>query len=87
VAIIGCPECGGVVSEQASACPHCGHPIAYSAQRHIGYAPSRSDKSRSTAALLALLLGGIGIHKFYVGKPGIGIIYALFCWTFIPSIV
>jgi TM2 domain-containing membrane protein YozV len=36
---------------------------------------------------LALLLGGIGVHKFYLGKAGFGILYLLFCWTFIPAIV
>ncbi len=37
--------------------------------------------------LLAFLLGGIGVHKFYAGKTGAGILYLLFCWTFIPSII
>ena len=44
-------------------------------------------KSRSTAIALAILLGGLGIHKFYLGQPGWGIIYALFCWTFVPMIL
>ena len=35
--------------------------------------------------LLAFFLGGIGVHKFYAGKIGTGILYILFCWTFIPS--
>ena len=86
MALVGCPECGGVVSEQATACPHCGHPIAHVPYRSTTYVPASPSKSRSTAALLALILGGIGVHKFYVGKPGIGILYALFCWTFIPAI-
>ena len=33
-------------------------------------APSGSRKDRSTAALLALLAGGLGIHKFYLGEKG-----------------
>lgn len=37
--------------------------------------------------LLALFLGGIGIHKFYAGKTGAGIAYLLFFWTFIPGII
>lgn len=44
-------------------------------------------KSRVTAIVLALLLGGIGAHKFYLGRPGWGIIYLLFFWTFIPAII
>ncbi|MDD5285715.1 MAG: TM2 domain-containing protein [Desulfuromonadaceae bacterium] len=45
--------------------------------------PSR----RSTAGLLALLLGGIGVHHFYLGRPVAGIFNILFCWTFIPAIL
>ena len=37
--------------------------------------------------LLAIFLGGLGIHKFYSGKIGLGILYICFCWTWIPSIV
>lgn len=38
-------------------------------------------------ALLALFLGGLGAHKFYAGKIGAGIVYLVFCWTFIPAII
>lgn len=44
-------------------------------------------KSKSTATILAFFLGGLGIHKFYLGKSVQGIMYMLFCWTFIPSIL
>lgn len=44
-------------------------------------------KNKTTAALLALFLGGLGIHKFYLGKSRQGLLYLLFCWTFIPSII
>ena len=37
--------------------------------------------------LLAFFLGGIGVHKFYAGKIGTGILFILFCWTFIPSFI
>lgn len=46
-----------------------------------------SSKSRITAAILAFLLGGLGVHKFYLGKVGQGLLYLLFCWTFIPAMV
>lgn len=39
------------------------------------------------AALLALLGGGLGLHKFYLGQVGLGLIYLLLFWTFIPAIV
>ena len=36
---------------------------------------------------LLLILGGLGVHKFYLGNIKEGIIYLLFCWTFIPAVV
>ncbi len=38
-------------------------------------------------ALLAIFLGGLGVHHFYAGKTGMGILFLLFSWTGIPSIV
>lgn len=45
------------------------------------------QKNRIVAAVLAFFLGSFGVHKFYLGSIGWGIVYLLFCWTFIPSIV
>nr|WP_315224629.1 NINE protein [uncultured Flavobacterium sp.] len=44
-------------------------------------------KSKLTAAILAFFLGGFGIHKFYLGQSSQGILYLLFFWTLIPSIL
>lgn len=44
-------------------------------------------RDKTTAGILALLAGGLGVHKFYLGKPGMGIVYFLFCWTLIPGFV
>ncbi len=44
-------------------------------------------KTRTTAILWCFFFGGIGAHKFYLGQSGWGIIYLLFCWTFIPTFV
>lgn len=37
--------------------------------------------------LLALFLGCFGIHHFYVGRVGLGILYCCFFWTGIPAIL
>lgn len=44
-------------------------------------------KSRGVATILALLLGGIGAHKFYLDRAGQGVLYLLFFWTFIPALL
>ena len=41
-------------------------------------------KSKSTTVILSLLLGGIGVHRFYLGETWTGLFYLLFSWTFIP---
>jgi len=52
-----------------------------------------SEKSRLTALLLCFFLGGIGVHRFYVGKVGTGIVQILtlagFCgiWVVIDFIM
>lgn len=67
-----------------------GQPIyqnIYVQNNNDGINPAWPIKSKVVAGILALLLGGIGVHKFYLGKTGMGILYILFCWTGIPGIV
>ena len=78
-----CHACGQSIDARAEICPKCG-------VRQPGMAPqsgTADGKNRLVAALLALLLGGIGAHHFYLGRPILGVVYLLFCWTFIPAIV
>lgn len=78
-----CSDCGAVIKAKAEICPKCGC-------RQMGYSgiPVTSNKKdKTTAGIIALLLGGLGIHKFYLGNSGMGILYLLFCWTFIPALI
>lgn len=44
-------------------------------------------KDRTTAIILALFLGGFGIHQFYLGNNTKGVLYLIFCWTLIPVFI
>ena len=51
-----------------------------------------SDKPKLTTFLLAFFLGGLGVHRFYVGKTGSGIAQLLTLggcgiWTIIDWIM
>jgi NhaP-type Na+/H+ or K+/H+ antiporter len=49
------------------------------------YQLARRDEVVGT--LLALFLGGFGIHHFYLRRTGLGILYLLFGWTPIPWVL
>lgn len=94
-----CPQCGAPVNEHATKCEYCGAILANAPQptpqqqyvaQQPGVYPERANwpvKNKIVAGILALLLGGLGIHKFYLGKAGLGIVYLLFCWTYIPAFI
>ena len=44
-------------------------------------------RNKTVAGLLGIFLGGLGIHKFYMGRHGQGILYLLLCWTYVPAII
>lgn len=46
-----------------------------------------TNKDYRVAAILAIVLGSFGAHKFYMGKTLMGILYLVFFWTWIPGIV
>ena len=70
-----CANCGKELSDQAASCPSCGHP-ARPPRMSPGFQSDKSvsPKSRLATLLLAILLGYLGAHRFYVGKVGTGIL-------------
>jgi TM2 domain-containing membrane protein YozV len=47
----------------------------------------RARKDETVGVLLALFLGGLGIHHFYLRRDGLGFLYLLLSWTGIPMLV
>ncbi|UTW44831.1 NINE protein [bacterium SCSIO 12696] len=72
--LVFCRDCGQKISRTAPTCPHCGG------------VQSTNGKSKVAAGLLAFFLGGLGIHRFYLGQWW-GLFYLLFCWTGIPGLI
>ncbi len=83
-----CLSCGAQLNPNQVVCLKCGagvkanQPVTRSNEFQLG-----SSRNKLIAVLLAFFLGGLGAHKFYLGRPVAGILYLLFCWTFIPSIL
>ncbi len=96
-----CANCGTSVSERQPAAqqPVAQPAQAYTpAQPYAAAAPTYipaqlgvpagiSPLSRTVALLLCIFFGWMGVHKFYVGKVGDGIIYLLFSWTGVPAFI
>ncbi|MBR1712158.1 MAG: DUF4234 domain-containing protein [Alloprevotella sp.] len=84
-----CPVCGREFQSAGTAVPpeapsqrqnfqnnqQAGNP--YGTQEPGLFDDGPSGKSRGVAALLAILLGGLGVHFFYLGKVGGGIVCIL----------
>lgn len=77
--MVFCRGCGKQIHETAMSCPHCGCQQLAAVAGDI--------KSQSVATVLAAFVGGLGIHRFYLRSPVTGILYLLFCWTGIPSLI
>lgn len=95
--IFKCAYCGTTV--MANSEPTVSQPPQYAAPQPPQYAAPQSPqyaapqqqpremKNKTTAALLALFLGAFGAHKFYLRQTGVGIIYLIFFWAYIPGII
>ncbi len=90
-----CYACANILDVRAELCPRCGVRQPYlpgmappNALVPIGERlPALTTKNRTAAGIFALVLGGVGIHKFYLGQVAAGVLYVLFCWTFIPALI
>jgi len=80
-----CEKCGAEIPEK-TICPKCAEQNNNSIN-NIGKDLVAGQRNKWIAILLAFFFGAFGIHKFYLGQIGTGIIYLLFCWTGITAII
>ena len=78
--LVSCEACAGQMSKNAAQCPTCAHP-----NRLLAY--EGAVKSKILVGLLAIFLGTFGAHRFYMNEARMGLLYLIFCWTFIPTVV
>jgi TM2 domain-containing membrane protein YozV len=76
-----CPACGWILAAAASSCSRCGAPQEVPVQAGV------RPRSRLAAILLAFFLGGVGTHRFYLGRWRSGLAYLLLAFTLVPSIL
>ncbi len=71
-----CPNCGANTNEHQIACIKCGCPLNAAAGERSGQKrkSKKTAKSKVTAGVLAILLGMFGVHQFYLGNVGSGIL-------------
>ncbi|MBU3182395.1 TM2 domain-containing protein [Clostridium psychrophilum] len=67
-----CPNCKSQNNDESNFCKDCG--INLLIQCTTTKVQTVSDKNRLVALLLCVFFGAIGIHRFYVGKIGTGIL-------------
>jgi len=86
---IACPVCHKIFEVKSEYCPHCKNKVLKKVQK-----VSKSRKKRAIAGWLAILVGSVGMHKFYLGynKQGlivlvISLICAIFGSSFYAEII
>lgn len=76
-----CRNCGAENPVGQQDCMNCDYPLESAARRNTYQEPVKtkvvSSCNRWIAFALCFLCGGIGIHRFYVGKIGTGVLYLL----------
>jgi TM2 domain-containing membrane protein YozV len=69
-----CRYCGTCIGHLDNLCPAC------NAGQNL------KPRNQVVAGLLALFLGGLGMHRFYLGQWW-GIFYFLLCWSGLPMLI
>ena len=87
-----CSYCGAEINDNAVVCVKCGCAVNRPNVQVGKFDPNKSQKDWLTCILLCVFVGYLGIHRFYAGKIGTGIIQLVTCggcgiWTLIDLIM
>ena len=69
-----CPNCGREPEKAARFCNHCGQSMPNQSTGEAAYSSASPTKTKVAAGVLAIVVGWLGIHKFYLGYTTQGII-------------
>lgn len=91
-----CKECGKEINDKAVVCIHCGCAVGDSnnnSQNNQGYitivntntigGSNVRNRSWFVSLILCILGGWLGLHRFYTGYTGIGILQLISCGGFV----
>ena len=102
-----CSNCGNQIADNVKFCPSCGTQVAADSSEYVSQQPVQpqqqpiqqpyyaqapvSQKSKTTALLLAFFLGEWGAHKFYLGDTTKGAIMLVIgfigLFTYLPLLI
>lgn|GEM_PF-2278624 len=71
-----CPHCGSVQSSFTWKCSQCGVRMSFGPRT-----PTLAPPQRKVAVALAMLLGVVGAHHFYMGRRPLGYLSVVLCWS------
>lgn len=81
-----CQNCGAPVAPNAAVCTNCGAAVYQQPTAPYG----QSQKSKLAAGLLAIFLGYLGIHNFYLGYTSRAVtqllLSLLLSWTIVEAV-